>query len=125
MWQWLVTFAIVRIMPEALNNIGSVSSAQNFSQAIDELLKQSTYFVFGSIFACATPFVYFLIPYVAIGTFSIKHLLISLLLPTAKPRDCRSNTWTVSLALPRKATLNKPSAVRWRKSKLPTSKAFL
>ncbi|KAJ7263057.1 hypothetical protein C8J57DRAFT_1719247 [Mycena rebaudengoi] len=45
MWQWLCTFAIVRIMPIALTNIGA-----------------STYFVFGSIFFTATIFVYFVIP---------------------------------------------------------------
>jgi len=45
MWQWLCTFAIVRIMPAALNGVGV-----------------HTYFIFGSIFICAAPFVYFFIP---------------------------------------------------------------
>lgn len=45
MWQWLVTFAIVRIMPVSLANID-----------------QLTYFVFGSIFIWSLPYVYFLIP---------------------------------------------------------------
>ncbi|KAH8832407.1 general substrate transporter [Flagelloscypha sp. PMI_526] len=45
MWQWLCTFAIVRIMPIALTNI-----------------KERTYFVFGSIFMCGVPFVYFFVP---------------------------------------------------------------
>jgi len=45
MWQWLVTFAIVRIMPVSLANID-----------------QLTYFVFGSIFIWSLPYVYFFIP---------------------------------------------------------------
>lgn len=45
MWQWLCTFAIVRIMPEALRTITT-----------------KTYFIFAAIFICAAPFVYFFIP---------------------------------------------------------------
>ncbi|ORY76871.1 and other transporter-domain-containing protein [Leucosporidium creatinivorum] len=45
MWQWLCTFAVVRIMPVALTNVGA-----------------KTYFIFGSIFFCSTIFVFFLIP---------------------------------------------------------------
>lgn len=45
MWQWLCTFAVVRIMPIALKNITT-----------------KTYFIFGVIFFSATFFVYFLIP---------------------------------------------------------------
>jgi hypothetical protein len=45
MWQWLCTFSIVRIMPIALENVTT-----------------KTYFIFGSIFFCAFPFVFFFIP---------------------------------------------------------------
>lgn len=45
MWQWLCTFSIVRIMPIALNTVTT-----------------KTYFIFGSIFFCSAPFVYFFIP---------------------------------------------------------------
>jgi len=45
MWQWLCTFAIVQIMPHALNNITT-----------------RTYFIFGFIFIFAAPFVFFFVP---------------------------------------------------------------
>ena len=43
--QWLCTFSIVRIMPIALENITT-----------------KTYFIFGCIFICAAPFVWYFIP---------------------------------------------------------------
>ncbi|SCZ99066.1 BZ3500_MvSof-1268-A1-R1_Chr3-1g05791 [Microbotryum saponariae] len=45
MWQWLCTFAVVRIMPVALTNLGG-----------------KAYFPFAAIFITAGPFVYFLVP---------------------------------------------------------------
>ncbi|KAK4050195.1 hypothetical protein OIO90_005177 [Microbotryomycetes sp. JL221] len=45
MWQWLCTFAIVRIMPVALTNTGS-----------------KAYFIFSCTFLMALPYVFFLIP---------------------------------------------------------------
>jgi hypothetical protein len=44
-FQWLCTFSIVRIMPIALNSVTT-----------------KTYFIFGSIFFCAAPFVWYFIP---------------------------------------------------------------
>ena len=45
MWQWACTFCVVRFMPVALRNLGA-----------------HTYFIFASIFGCATIYVFFLIP---------------------------------------------------------------